>query len=120
MFGEGDMKTLGVEDIWGQYMKPQKFTMNQIMGEMPDLADIMGELSDHLDLSSTIGQERLTADQLRDNSGKVILDTIVPFNITQLLVDASILNQASLNSDEAIADSVQKPKSCLGDTTTES
>ena len=77
------------------------------MGEMTDLADIMGDLSDELDLAAVIGEQTLTADQLRDNSGKVILDTIVPFNITQLLVDASILNQAKLNSDEAIAASVK-------------
>ena len=77
------------------------------MGEMTDLADIMGDLSDELDLPTIIGEQTLTADQLRDNSGKVILDTIVPFNITQLLVDASILNQAKLNSDEAIAASVK-------------
>lgn len=74
---------------------------------MTDLADIMGDLSDELDLLTVIGEQTLTADQLRDNSGKVILDTIVPFNITQLLVDASILNQAKLNSDEAIAASVK-------------
>lgn len=77
------------------------------MGEMTDLADIMGDLSDELDLAAVIGEQTLTADQLRDNSGKVILDTIVPFNITQLFVDASILNQAKLNSDEAIAASVK-------------
>ena len=77
------------------------------MGEMTDLADIMGDLSDELDLVTVIGEQTLTADQLRDNSGKVILDTIVPFNITQLFVDASILNQAKLNSDEAIAASVK-------------
>jgi hypothetical protein len=80
--------------------------MNQIMGEMTDLADIMGDLSDELDLPTTIGEETLTADQLRDNTGKVILDSIVPFNITELLVDASILNQAKLNPDEAIANNV--------------
>ena len=65
-----------------------------------------------LDLPTAIGEETLTADQLRDNTGKVILDTIVPFNITQLFVDASILNQAMLNSDQAIADSVKQPESC--------
>lgn len=106
------MKTLSVQDTWVQYMKPQKFTMNQIMGEMTDLADIVGNLYMELDLPTAIGEETLTADQLRDNTGKVILDTIVPFNITQLFVDASILNQAILNSDQAIADSVKQPESC--------
>ena len=59
------------------------------MGEMTDLADIVGDLYMELDLPTAIGEETLTADQLT-----VVLTPVV---LTHLLIVSGV-NTSSLKS----------------------